>query len=123
MIVYVYGSLRKGCHNHDRFMCRAKYLNTSTISYFQLYKLCSSYPTAVQTKCSTDKIVVEAYEVNDESLKELDRLEGHPNSGVLERIEILDDNGQVGFVYCCTPKEALYLNKNKIISSGDWCNQ
>lgn len=120
--IFVYGSLRRGCYNNP-FLNDAVFISLTKLSRFRLYKLCASYPTAVQTNESNDTIVVETYEINDEILETLDRLEGHPDSKVFHRIPAISESGVTGWIYCCTPEEVPYIRKSTHIESGDWLNQ
>lgn len=125
-IVFVYGSLRKGCHNHF-YLEKSEYIGTFRLNGFRLLKLCSSYPTAIRTNNVNDEITVEVYEISDETLNTLDRLEGHPNSNLFYRQEVnlmKPDklNEYKGWIYYCTDEEVLSIRnkESKIIPSGDW---
>lgn len=73
-VVLVYGSLRKGFHNH-RWMRGATYLGSTTVKNIRMFKV-STYPMCIHSNRGV--VFVEAYEVSDKLLHALDRHEGHP---------------------------------------------
>lgn len=77
IIIFVYGSLRHDCYNHD-ILGDSIYLGTSKLLGFKLYKVCRQYPAAIHTNNNNDVIVIETYKVSPTKLKDLDFLEGHP---------------------------------------------
>ena len=73
--VFVYGTLKSGKSNHY-FLANAKFLGKARVGRnFKLYV--SGLPYLVEE--SGDGAVGEVYEVDNEGLMSLDRLEGHPN--------------------------------------------
>lgn len=56
-LVFVYGSLRKGKHNHF-YLEKAEFVKEVRL---EGYRLCDSYPTAIQS----DQKIVEAYRIDD----------------------------------------------------------
>jgi gamma-glutamylcyclotransferase (GGCT)/AIG2-like uncharacterized protein YtfP len=71
--VFVYGSLRKGMHNH-RVMGSSKLLAEATLTGFDMYQV-SSFPAIV---VGEGGVKGEIYLVDNATLARLDRLEGHP---------------------------------------------
>jgi gamma-glutamylcyclotransferase (GGCT)/AIG2-like uncharacterized protein YtfP len=72
--VAVYGSLRKGFHNH-KLLKGYKFLGVAEVAGFDMYDL-GSFPAATY---GTGKITVEVYEIGARALKALDHLEGFPS--------------------------------------------
>jgi gamma-glutamylcyclotransferase (GGCT)/AIG2-like uncharacterized protein YtfP len=115
-LISVYGSLRKTMSNHNYFLSTSKYKGTfSTEPEFTLHSL-GSYPGL--KKSGNTSVVMEVYEVEDDVLKRLNRLEGYDTNTVAtfyDRIELQTPWG-VSFVY-------VYVNdlpKHSIVESGDW---
>lgn len=71
--VFVYGSLRRGMHNH-RLMSKAEFVAEASLSGFSMYQV-SSFPAIVPGNGS---VKGEIYLVDGATLARLDRLEGHP---------------------------------------------
>jgi len=116
-VVFVYGSLLRGLHNHPllagpgaKFVGRAR-----TRGGFALYDL-GAYPGMVEREDLEDESVVgELYEVNAEVLQMLDRLEGHP--AFYQRREIELEGGEVVETYT--------LHRDRVrgysrVAEGDW---
>ena len=116
-LVAVYGSLRRGMGNHQYYLSSSEYKGTfSTEPEYTLHSL--SYYPGLKLDGNTS-IVMEVYEVNEETLKNLNRLEGyHPGetSTFYDRIEINTPWGKA-FTYIYVNK----LSKDSIVESGDWC--
>ena len=92
MKVFVYGTLRKGYNNHyllktSRYLC-----DTTTKGY---KKDMGGIP-AVDIR-QEGIVEGEVYEIDDETLKKLDLLEGHPT--FYERKEVTLENGMVVWIY------------------------
>jgi gamma-glutamylcyclotransferase (GGCT)/AIG2-like uncharacterized protein YtfP len=89
--VFVYGSLLTGESNH-RFVARSTLVGEArTQDIFSLYDL-GAYPALVAG--GRHAVIGEVYEVDEATLAELDRLEGHPR--VYERTPItLADSSHV----------------------------
>ena len=115
-LVAVYGSLRRGMGNHQYYLSSSEYKGTfSTEPEYTLHSL--SYYPGLKLDGNTS-IVMEVYEVNEETLKNLNRLEGyHPGetSTFYDRIEINTPWGRA-FTYIYVNK----LSKESIVESGDW---
>lgn len=91
--LYVYGTLKKGHYFHNEYLGedKSKYLGPVTAGLdYSLY--IDGLPHLVIEK--TDKPVKgELYEVDDDVLKRIDDLEGHPNVYFREIIEVFDEMG------------------------------
>ena len=116
-LVAVYGSLRRGMGNHQYYLSSSEYKGTfSTEPEYTLHSL--SYYPGLKLDGNTS-IVMEVYEVDEETLKNLNRLEGYrpgETSTFYDRIEINTPWGRP-FTYIYVNK----LSKESIVESGDWC--
>lgn len=78
-LVAVYGTLKKGFHNHH-YLIGSKLLGSGVTKHDHYVMLSAGIPYVC--KCVDEekmgRISVEVYEVDDNTLKNLDRLEGHP---------------------------------------------
>lgn len=115
-LVAVYGSLRSGMYNHQYHLSTSEYKGTfSTEPEYTLHEV-SSYPGLKLN--GNHSVVMEVYEVNEQVLKNLNRLEGYypgEKSTFYDRIEINTPWGKA-FTY-------IYVNKlddDSIVESGDW---
>jgi len=115
-LVSVYGSLRKKMGNHSYYLSNSEYKGTFTTEpEYTLHSL-SHYPGLKQN--GNHSIVMEVYEVDEETLKTLNRLEGYrPNEKATfyDRIEINTPWGKA-FTYIYVNE----LSKDSIVESGDW---
>lgn len=115
-LVAVYGSLRRGMGNHQYYLSSSEYKGTfSTEPEYTLHSL--SYYPGLKLDGNTS-IVMEVYEVDEETLKNLNRLEGYrpgETSTFYDRIEINTPWGRA-FTYIYVNK----LSKESIVESGDW---
>jgi len=116
-LVGVYGSLRSGMSNHQYYLSNSEYKGIfSTEPEYTLHSL--SYYPGLKLNGNTS-VVMEVYEVDEETLNTLNRLEGYrPNekSTFYDRIEINTPWGKA-FTYIYVNE----LSKDSIVESGDWC--
>jgi gamma-glutamylaminecyclotransferase len=75
--IFVYGTLKKGFPNHDRYMQSAEKLgNYRTVEKYPLVLIGQRYvPCMINAPGEGDLIEGELYEVDDDCLKRLDALE------------------------------------------------
>lgn len=115
-LVAVYGSLRSGMGNHQYYLSDSEYKGTfSTEPEYTLHSL-QWYP-GLKLNGNTS-VVMEVYEVDEETLKNLNRLEGYypgEKSTFYDRIEINTPWGKA-FTYIYVNE----LSKDSIVESGDW---
>lgn len=80
--IAVYGTLRKGHGNWDWFLNRAEPLKTVKLSGYKLgvYGL----PFCEETKNKGDETVFEIYEVDEQSFKQIQILEGGYDESIME---------------------------------------
>lgn len=77
-LVAVYGSLRKGLHNH-RLLEQADLVGTARISGFKMYSM-GGFPFITHEDATEqDTIQIEVYAVTPREMRSLDQLEGYPS--------------------------------------------
>ncbi len=108
--VAVYGSLRAGFGNH-RLLSQAKFLKEAVAQGFEMVDL-GAFPAVYPEEASAVK--VEVYEVDDETLQNLDFLEGHPR--FYRREEVVVDKEEV-FMYVMQDQR---YREHRKVASGDW---
>ena len=115
-LVAVYGSLRKKQSNYEYHLSNSTYKGTFTTEpEYTMYSL--SYYPGLKLNGNTS-IVMEVYEVDEDTLKNLNRLEGYypgEKSTFYDRIEIDTPWGKA-FTYIYVNE----LSKESIVESGDW---
>ena len=72
--VFVYGTLLSGRYNHDYFLKGVEFMGEATLQGYALYNL-GSYPGIIPA--SGERVMGEVYQVDDQILARLDRLEGN----------------------------------------------
>ena len=116
-LVAVYGSLRRGMSNHHYYLSESEYKGTFTTEpEYTLHSL-SAYP-GLKLNGNTS-VVMEVYEVDEDTLNSLNGLEGYcpgEKSTFYDRIEIDTPWGKA-FTYIYVNE----LSKESIVESGDWC--
>ena len=114
--IIVYGTLMSGCGNHG-FLKGSTYCGKIRIKGFSMVSL-GSFPAVTETGVSEDSVVGEVYEVDWNTIRRIDRLEGHPFFYQRKRIPIQLNVGGHNI------KEAwIYLQDNPkgtSVSNGDW---
>lgn len=115
-LVAVYGSLRQGMGNHQHYLKNANYLGEFTTEpIFTLHTL-GGYPGLKEN--GTTAVVMEVYEVDDETAERIDGLEGYTpgkKSYFYDKITIETPYGTAGVYIYVSP-----LSKDSIVESGDW---
>lgn len=108
MLVAVYGTLRKGFHNHV-LLEGSKFLGeTKTEPKFNMYGNLIPWIT----NNGDTSIAIEVYEVEEETFQRLDWLEGYPN--YYDR-QVIDTEFGEAWIYF-----RWYTAAENKISSGDW---
>ena len=96
--VFVYGSLKKGYEN-SHYLTNSKFIGNaiSANPEFQMYSVHEGYPALTK---GDEFVKGEIYEINDEKLKDLDRLEGYPNYYNRDVFQFFCDGKRINaFVY------------------------
>lgn len=113
--VFVYGSLKRGKHNHG-LLAQSRHLGRAYID--GKYRLISlgAFPGVVEDdRLETDGIVGgEIYQVSDDVLRSLDYLEGHPR--FYERRKVTTSHGAAWCYFLPQP----YIEKYPIVDNGIW---
>lgn len=110
--VFVYGSLLSGERNHH-FLARSQHIGEArTRPMYTLFDL-GAYPALVAE--GTTSITGEIYEVDEATLAELDRLEGHPR--LYQRTPIILANNTPVVTYLM---DAARVEGCTPITSGSW---
>lgn len=113
--VAVYGTLKRGHRNHH-LLQEARFLGSATLNGIALHDL-GPYPGAIRDTAS--QAVVEIFEINAATLKQLDALEGYlvaaPQEGLYDRAVFTTRHGSA---WC-------YLYNGSVasavaIASGEW---
>jgi gamma-glutamylcyclotransferase (GGCT)/AIG2-like uncharacterized protein YtfP len=74
-LIFVYGTLKRGCRNHH-FLAGQMYLGEArTIPGFRLFDL-GNYPGMIANSSATDQVAGEVWSLDADGLARLDRLEG-----------------------------------------------
>ena len=112
MKLFVYGTLKRGYYNHKSLMKGAKYLGDAKLDGYCIFNL-GSYP-GIMPKPGFF-VWGELFEITDDMLDPLDRLEGHPT--LYKRTAVSIGNMGDAWVY-------VYQNKHgfsrPIIETGVW---
>ena len=89
MLVFTYGTLKKGFHNHY-LLEDSKFIGEAvTKNKYGLYpSVCGSFPFALKSKNDIE-IIGEVYDVDNYTLARLDALEGYPVLYLKEEIEVV----------------------------------
>ena len=115
-LISVYGSLRKNMSNYHYYLSDSEYKGTFTTEpEYTLHSL-SHYPGLKQN--GNHSVVMEVYEVDENTLDNLNQLEGYypgRKATFYNRIEINTPWGKA-FTYIYVNE----LSKESIVESGDW---
>jgi gamma-glutamylcyclotransferase (GGCT)/AIG2-like uncharacterized protein YtfP len=118
--VFVYGSLLSGLGNHRLLEGSTLVGNTVTPPEFTMLDL-GAFPGVIHVVEGGTPIMGEVYEVTDETLNRLDRLEGYnsfePTHGLYNRMEIPTEFGEA-FIY--TYNNMYGRSVIHPVENGDW---
>lgn len=112
MLVFVYGTLRKGEVNHDVIDGCPFVKNARTEPRYTLHDH-RWFPSMASG--GTTAVTGEVYDLEPKTLWEVDRLEGHPS--YYRRQHIVLEDGQTVQAYLMPVEVASFY---PIIDSGDW---
>lgn len=114
-LVSVYGSLRKGMGNH-RLLENSTFVGTfRTDPVYSLYSL-GGFPGLKEN--GNTSVVMEVYEVDDDTNERLDSLEGYSEDGnntFYDKVTIQTPWGESG-LYIYVPN----VSRDRLVESGDW---
>jgi len=116
-IVAVYGTLREGLNNHT-LIAGCKRIGLGWLTGFRMYNL-GDFPGIIPTHDESGRIRVEWYDVSDEILEELDRLEGFNQESIKTslfiRKRVFSPYGR-GWIYIYNQP----LSSAPYMEAGDW---
>lgn len=115
MLLFIYGSCKKGFYNHSRFgLDKVPFKGTHIIKGFHLIDL-GAYPGLINSPNGEGKVRGELYEVekNSADFKILDKVERGANY-TLECVEYHEDNPIYGYRFL---DEGM---RGKFIPEGEW---
>ncbi len=107
--VFVYGTLRKGFWNHV-LLKDSEFVEERWLPGFRIHG--AGIPFMVRTENENDKVYGEIYKVDDETLQQLDWLEGHPDWYVRQEV---DEEGVQAYVM---PETHAYATELQWIDNG-----
>lgn len=113
MDVMVYGSLKRGGHNHH-WLGDARYIGEASVRGYRLYSL-GSFPAAARSWLGP-VIHGEVYRVTPEQLANLDRLEG-VETHFYRRVQVTTVEGATVLMYVQLPLQVQGL---KPVPGGRW---
>jgi len=117
--VFVYGSLLSGLGNHGLLVESTKLGETKSPKLFSMVDL-GWFPGVILNNDNPIEIKGEVYEVDENTLKRLDRLEGfvatNPKFGMYDRLEIDTEFGKA-YIYVYNN---IHKNSRNFVESGDW---
>lgn len=117
MKIWVYGSLKRD-HGNGRLLKTSRFLGTAISEpEFTLLNL-GSFPGIVRE--GTTAIHGEVYEVDDETLQRLDRLEGHPSFYERQHVAVTLDDGSTAQVEGYVLPSTWLLRQLPLIPTGVW---
>ena len=127
-LVFVYGTLRKGCHNNHCLGDAIFVGIAKTVEKYGFF-LEPEYGISFAAKRKDGRVVNvvgEVYKVNDMTLRNLDTLEGHPEAykRSLVQVDIEGNNGnsrKLAWMYLY-PEERIYPQW-RFIETGDYMKQ
>ena len=112
-LVAVYGSLRKGLHNHNTIK-EANHIGDGIVRGFGMYAL-GLYPALSREGKKTD-VVVEVYDVTPKIMGDLDILEGFPSYYTRKLVPVhMNGEQKVAWIYFMNSP----LN-DPFVECGDW---
>jgi len=117
-LIAVYGSLRQGLGNHGMIKYEELLGTFRTEPKYSMYSIGSSFPGL--KKDGTTSIVMEVYEVGDETMDRVNMLEGYVEGGAKENNHYNSEDIDTPF-----GKAKLFIYNNSIdslhlVENGDW---
>ena len=115
--LFVYGTLRQGQCNHHYFLDRSKFLGMAKTK--KRYALYGHGIPVLSRAVSISQVTGEVYSIDDATLLNLDRLEGHPDMYKREQAEVVLQDGtelSAWIYFCDTPR-------GDLIESGDFLHK
>ena len=103
MLIFVYGTLKKGFGANSLLQPANLVIENVAIRGFKMYTN-GSFPMVVESEKGSDAVYGEIWEIEEDTLRRLDRYEGHPNLFTrnyipTEQIEFTSDLGVMMYYY------------------------
>lgn len=116
ILVFVYGSLKKGFSNHS-CLNGAQFYKDAKIKDAIMYNL-GPFPGIVDGE---GEVRGELYTANEAVMARLDRLEGHPRFYCRKKVPIMGEDC-LAWAYFLSDRtiEGLSDNHKKVVPDGDW---
>lgn len=116
LYVFVYGSLRRGLQNHHKLESALYKGEWYTKNYYYMTGMKSgAYPYVTSVQLHEDqsptKVYGELYMIDEDLLKILDELEGHPTQYMRQTIDIVNNRNECVNAY-------MYILENKELQEG-----
>jgi len=116
--VFVYGSLMRGLSNNG-CLSDARYLKAARTAYgFALHSL-GAFPAAVRRE-GAGRVEGELYEVDEQTLARLDRLEGHPTFYRRQWIRLHDGEAAQAYLVDDDSRASGQVARSPLVPSGNW---
>lgn len=123
LFVFFYGTLKRGHHNHNRFIKGAsRFVSEATVPGAILLTD-GVLPYCVKTGQENDQVQGEVFQISEECLLELDRLENHPHWYQRERVTIDVNTGkplETWVYFIASNHSQISGNSLTQISDGVW---
>jgi gamma-glutamylcyclotransferase (GGCT)/AIG2-like uncharacterized protein YtfP len=92
-LVAVYGTLKRGHANHYRHLTESKFIGKG-VTKDKYPLIVRGLPYMIEEKGKGHQVEVEVYKVDDDTFRDLDALEGHPNWYQRKRVPISMSKGK-----------------------------
>lgn len=110
--LFVYGTLRRGYWNHH-YIAHCRFIGKG-LTKEKYAMFCTGIPFVCREP-KTSRIVGELYEVDEETLKRVDSLEGHPHWYVREPVRVeVEGITYTAWMYFCSESRGM------LVQSGDY---
>ena len=98
MLVFVYGTLKNNCSNHEvlrKILKTNGYISVKTIEKYPLYKLSDPFPYLENKPGVGKRIKGQIFDIKEKNEKILDNFEGVPDLYKKGTIDVLDSMGNI----------------------------
>ncbi len=109
--VAVYGSLKRGFHNNP-ILSTSTFKGVDVIEGWNMVSL-GAFPGIFKGE---GVVHIEVYEVEEEEMERLDRLEGYPT--FYNRTQVDTEHGKAWIYYLNNPSR--YSNSERLVEGGKW---
>lgn len=120
-LVFVYGTLRVGQPNFNRYLMGSEIIAKAVLTAPK-YKIVSLGGFPGMFEGGTRVVHGDIFRVSSATLKDLDRLEGHPNFYERKEVSLAKPMSEPVFAYFLPRDDRHYENAPEIIS-GDWLQE